>query len=132
MCIFIGLVATSSIFEIVHAMRHFFIPDKVVVLFFLIYRYTWVISAEYDNITRAMKARGFKPRTSVHTYRTVGYLIGSLLVKSYARAENIYKAMRCRGFNGQFWILDHFRISFRDVVAGAAFALYNTVILLVQ
>lgn len=130
MLIFIGLVATSTIFEIVHALRHFFIPDKLVVLLFLIYRYSWVIFSEYEKIIKAIKARGFKAGTSLHTYRTFAYLIGGLLVKSYLRGESLYRAMQARGFQGKFWLLDHFQFSTNDTLASLILTVANILIIL--
>ncbi|MEO0226303.1 MAG: cobalt ECF transporter T component CbiQ [candidate division WOR-3 bacterium] len=130
--ILISLVSTSSIFEIVHALRHLLIPDKLVVLFFLIYRYSWVIFYEYEKIKKAIKARGFKPKTSIHTYRTFAYLIGGLLVKSYIRGENVHKAMVSRGFAGKFWLLDHFRFKFSDALACIILTVWALLIVLIS
>ncbi|MEO0162388.1 MAG: cobalt ECF transporter T component CbiQ [candidate division WOR-3 bacterium] len=109
--ILISLIATSSIFDIVHSLLHLKIPEKLVFLFFLIYRYLWVLYDEYEKIMRAAKARGFKLRNSIHTYKTIAYIVGSLLVKSYNRADNLYRAMVGRGFCGKFWLLEHFKFS---------------------
>jgi len=38
-----------------------------------------------------------------------------LLVRSFDRAERIVAAMKCRGFRGRFYLLDHFAFSRRDV-----------------
>jgi cobalt/nickel transport system permease protein len=63
-----------------------------------------------------MIIRGFKPKTNFHTYKTFGYLIGMLLIRSYERSERIWNAMLCRGFQGRFYLLDHFKIEARDVI----------------
>jgi cobalt/nickel transport system permease protein len=74
-----------------------------------------------------MKTRGFRPRLSSHTYRTIGYLVGMLLVRSLDRSERVMAAMKCRGFRGQFYLLDHFAFSRWDiwfsVVAASALVL---------
>lgn len=128
--IFLGLSATSNIFEIVHALHHLFIPNKVVALFFLIYRYSWVIFYEYERLVWTLKARGFNPRTSLYTYRAYGYIIGGLLVKSYLHGENLYRAMLARGFNGKFYLLDHFSFSWRDGIAGIILGFGSILIIL--
>lgn len=119
--ILIGMLATSSIFDLGHGLIHLGAPKKLVFLFFLMYRYAWVTADEYDRIIRAVKARGFKMAASLHAYRTVGYVIGGLLIKSHRRAERLYQAMVCRGFDGTFWVLDHFRFGRRDLAAAAVF-----------
>ncbi|MDY6844080.1 MAG: cobalt ECF transporter T component CbiQ [Thermodesulfobacteriota bacterium] len=118
------LLATSKISALVHALRHLYIPDKLVQLFFFCYRYIHVIHIEYSRLRNAMKIRCFKPQTNIHTYKTYAYLIGLLLIKSYDRSERVYKAMLCRGFKGKFWVLDHFSLKRSDVVAGIIMVLY--------
>ncbi len=131
MFIIISLLATSSIFDIVHALLHLRIPKKTVFLFFLIYRYAWVLFDEYEKIMRAVKARGFTLRNSLHTYKTIAYIVGCLLVKSYNRAENLYRAMVSRGFRGEFWLLDHFKFSTLDILGIIALAFGNILIIII-
>jgi cobalt/nickel transport system permease protein len=38
-----------------------------------------------------------------------------LLVRSFDRAERIVAAMKCRGFRGRFYLLDHFHYSWGDL-----------------
>lgn len=130
MLILISLIATSSIFDIVHSLLHLKLPDKLVFLFFLIYRYIWVLYDEYEKIVRAAKARGFKLRNAIHTYRTIAYIVGSLIVKSYNRAENLYRAMVCRGFCGKFWLIDHFKFKFVDLLGVILFTVCIIVIII--
>jgi len=114
----IALLSTSSIFNLVHALRHLHFPDKLTQLFFFTYRYTQTIHSEYIRLNNAIKIRGFKPRTNFHTYRTYAYLIGMMLVRSYDRSKRVYNAMLCRGFKGKFLTLNHFVFKKSDFVAG--------------
>jgi cobalt/nickel transport system permease protein len=132
MLILVCFLATSSIFDIVHSMLHLRIPEKLVFLFFLMFRYIWVLSDEYEKMVKALKARGFKLGNSIHTYRTIGYIVGGLLVKSYNRAENLYRAMVCRGFNGKFWLLDHFKFSIIDIVGISLLTTLNLAIIIIK
>lgn len=45
-------------------------------------RYFDVLRREHHRLAAAMKVRGFRPRMDRHTYRTYGYLVGMLLVRS--------------------------------------------------
>ncbi|GAB5047429.1 cobalt ECF transporter T component CbiQ [Thermodesulfovibrio sp. TK110] len=112
----ITLLSTSSINALAHAMLHLKAPKKLVTVFFLFYRYITVIHDEYLKIKRAVIARGFVPKTSIHTYRTYAYIVGGMLIKSYERAEEIYKAMLCRGFQGYFPLFEHFHMRKIDVI----------------
>ncbi len=112
----LSLVSTSSVFSLVHTLDHFRVPQKLLYLLFLSYRYIYVVYAEYLRLRDAMRIRGFKPSTRVHTYKTFGYLIGMLLIRSFERSERIYNAMLCRGFQGRFFLLDHFKVVKKDIV----------------
>lgn len=104
----LALLATTPIFQLVHALSHLRVPMKLIQLFFFTYRYIHVIYLEYLRITQAMKIRCFYPKTNIHTYRNYAYLVGMLLIRSFDRSERVQKAMSCRGFKGKFWTLDHF------------------------
>jgi len=104
----IALLATCTVFTLVHALRHLRVPDKLVHLFFFTFRYLQVIHGEYLRLRAAMRVRCFRPRTDMHTYRSLAYLAGMLIVRSFDRSERVFQAMLCRGYDGRFWILDHF------------------------
>jgi len=112
----IALLGTTSIFTLVHALRHLHVPDKLVQLLFFSYRYIHVIYLEYLRLLNAMKVRCFRPRSNLRTYKAYAYLVGMMLLNSYDRSERVYDAMLCRGFKGQFWILDHFALKRGDVI----------------
>ena len=111
----IALLATTPIVALGHAMGLLRIPDMLIQLFLFTYRYIHVIFQEHDRFTKAMKTRGFVPRTNTHTYRSYAYLVGMLLVRSYDRAERIHKAMLCRGFRGKYHTLSQFSVTRGDV-----------------
>jgi cobalt/nickel transport system permease protein len=108
------LLGSLDIVTLGHALRHLGVPEKLTHLLLFTVRYLDVLHGEYVRLRTAMKMRGFRPRVSVHTYRTYGYLVGMLLVRSLDRSERIVAAMKCRGFRGQFYLLDHFAFSHRD------------------
>ncbi len=112
-----ALLSTSTVFGLVHGLHHLKVPNKLVHLFFFSFRYIHVIHTEYHKITNAMKARGFEPGTSLHTYRTYAYLLGTLFIKSSERSKRVYQAMICRGFDGTFWVFQHFSFRKRDFLA---------------
>ena len=111
----LALLSTSTIFSLAHALAHFRVPTKMVQLIFFSWRYFHVIDSEFHRMKQAIKVRGFEPGSNLHTYRTYAYLIGTLFIKSLERGERVYKAMLCRGFDGTFWLLSHFRLQRRDI-----------------
>ena len=113
----IALLGTTPIFTLAHALRHLYVPDKLIQLLFFSYRYIHVIYLEYVRLVNAMKMRCFHPRSDLHTYKTYAHLVGMMALKSYDRSERVHDAMLCRGFRGKFWVLDHFRLKRRDLIA---------------
>jgi len=117
MAVLIGLVASTSLLTLGHAMHDLKIPKKLVHLFFFTYRYIYVIHKEYLRLVNAMKVRGFRPGTNMHTYRTFAYLVGMLLVRSSDRADRVHSAMLCRGFRGNLYSLSAFSLRACDVIS---------------
>jgi cobalt/nickel transport system permease protein len=112
----IALLATTPIITLGHALGHLYVPSKLIHLLFFTVRYLQVLHLEYDRLRAAMRIRAFRPGTNLHTYRSLAYLIGMLLIKSFDRADRIRKAMLCRGFHGEFYLLSHFELQRIDVV----------------
>lgn len=125
----IALLGTSQIFTLVHALSHLWVPDKLVHLFFFCFRYIHVIHEEYHRLTNAMKIRGFKPKTDLHTYRAYAYLVGMLLVRSFDRSKRILQAMKCRGFKEKFYILHHYQMKQYDYALASSSIVFSVLIL---
>jgi len=81
----------------------------------LTYRYIFVLATELARLRIALRVRGYRNRASRHSYRTVGHVGGTLLVRGYERAERVGQAMRCRGFDGRFRSLAEFRTTTADL-----------------
>ncbi len=123
---FIALIATMSLATLGHALYRLRVPEKIVQLLLMTYRYIFVIEQEYLRLLRAAKIRGFRPGTNANTYRTYAYVIGMLFVRAVARAERVQQAMLCRGFKGKFHSLQEFQIT----SASWAFAILMSAIIL--
>jgi cobalt/nickel transport system permease protein len=121
----LALVGTMDPIAVGHALHHLKLPDKLIHLLLFCVRYIEVVGQEYRRLRWGMRVRGFCPRLSAHTLRSFGYLVGMLLVRSVDRSERILAAMKCRGFRGRFFLLDHFALRRRD----AWLALAGTLVL---
>jgi cobalt/nickel transport system permease protein len=109
--VFIAMIAPMPFNTLGYALEQLHFPPKMVYLLLLSYRYIFVIEAEYHKLIRAAKMRGFSPKTNLHTYKTVAWLVGMLFVRASKRADRVYQAMVCRGFNGRFYLLHQSEIS---------------------
>jgi len=116
----LGCLGSTRLDRLLHAMAHLRLPAKLVAVFFLFHRYVHVIHGEYTRLRAAMRARCFAPRFNTHTYKSLGYLVGMILVRAWDRAERVHAAMLCRGFTGTFWLIDHFHWRRRDTAFGLA------------
>jgi len=110
----IALIATVPVVTLGQSMHHLRLPEKLCHLLLFTYRYLYVFEQEFHRLVQAMKIRGFRPRTNLHTYRSYAYLAAMLLVRSYDRADRVYQAMLCRGFHGRFYSLRTFAWQRRD------------------
>ena len=89
----------TSTLKAAHALH---CPGLIVQLTVLTYRYLFLLLEELSRLRIALRVRGYRHRANLHSYRTVGHVTGTLLLRSYEQAERVGQAMRCRGFDGQF------------------------------
>ena len=106
----ITLIATMNFSILGYALNWLHVPDKIVHLLLMTYRYVFLIEQEYQRLIRAAQIRGFRPGTNLHTYKTYACIVGMLLVRSAVRADRVYKAMLCRGFKRKFYCLHEFSV----------------------
>jgi cobalt/nickel transport system permease protein len=123
--VLVGLVLlTTAPLEVTlkaaHALR---VPGLLVQLVLLSYRYLFLLADELTRLRVAVRTRGYRNAATWHSYRTVGNLAGTLLVRGSERAERVASALRCRGFDGRFRSLVEFHTTSRDVLAFVLLAL---------
>jgi len=109
-----AMISTMTIVTLGHALNLLHLPEKIVHLLLMTYRYIFVIEQEYQRLLTAIRIRGFRSDTSIHSYRTFAYLIGMLFVRASTRAQRVHHAMLCRGFRGRFYTLARFKPSVRN------------------
>jgi len=124
----LSLLGTSKVFDIAHALLFFKLPKALVVLLFFSFRYLHVIHAEFHSLQNAMDIRSFRPHTNIRTYRTYANLVGQLFVRSNDRATRIYQAMLCRGFTGDFPLIDSCSLRRNDCILGTIIILGSVTI----
>jgi cobalt/nickel transport system permease protein len=113
MLVWLTTAPLTDTLKAAHALR---VPGVLVQLVLLTYRYLFVLSAELNRLRIALRVRGYRNRANQHSYRTVGHVAGTLLVRGSEQAERVAQAMRCRGFDGQFRSLSEFRTGLGDIV----------------
>lgn len=112
----VTLTADMDIQLMGYALERLHLPLKLVFLFLFTCRYIHTIGEEWAKLQTAAMLRGFVPRTSLHTYKTIGNMIGLTLINSVDRSHKTYEAMLLRGFNEHFLILKELNAKTSDVV----------------
>lgn len=118
-----ALVGTIEPVALGHALARLGVPERLVHLFLFTLRHIHALFGEYARLRQAMRARAFTPRSDRHTWNTLGWLVGMLLVRSLERSRRTMAAMRCRGFQGRLYLLDDLAWSAADTRLGAGLAL---------
>lgn len=113
----LALVGTLEPVVLGHALARLGVPEKLAHLLLMTVRQIHLLHAEFLRLRQAMRARAFRPRSDRHTWRSYGWLMGMLLVRSLARSQRILAAMRCRGFQGRLYLLDSSRWGAMDTLA---------------
>jgi cobalt/nickel transport system permease protein len=109
------VMATAPFHQTMRAAQALGVPRALTQITLMAYRYVFVLRDEFLRIRAALRVRGFRAGTSLHTYRTFAHVSGTLLIRGDERAERVAQAMRCRGFDGRFRSLDVFRTRPIDV-----------------
>jgi cobalt/nickel transport system permease protein len=95
----IVLFGTTPFMTSVRALRALGLPEILADMTLLTYRYLHDLGRDLRTMQTAMRLRGFQGRGfRPRNLRMPAALVGSLLVRSYARSERVYQAMILRGY----------------------------------
>ena len=111
------LAATVRIDDLCAALRKIHVPDLMVTLLMLTYRYVSVLLEEASIMNEAyhLRAPGQK---GIHV-SAWGSFFGQLLLRSFDRAQELYESMLLRGYHGEFPWSDQRRETLKDVLYAA-------------
>lgn len=90
------LMAVTPVADLSGVLQRMRIPVKGVMLFEMTYRYIGVLLEETSSMFTAYQLRHRKARGL--EMRHMGSFVGSLMLRSFDRADRIYSAMKCRGY----------------------------------
>ena len=118
----IWLTSTTKLGNLLKGLEQLRMPKVIVMILSFMYRYIFVLVDEVMRMRRARDSRNFGG-SRLRQMRTIGYMIGTLFIRSYERGERVYAAMLARGFNGQSRTLDHLNFRQADAYFGIGFSL---------
>jgi cobalt/nickel transport system permease protein len=123
------LTATTSFNGVCLALERLRVPDVFVTQLLLLYRYIFVLGDEAVRMAQARRLRAFGSRGM--GLRVYTQMLGQLLLRTVARAQRVYLAMKCRGFDGRVRMARRLHFGTADLafVAGwsAVFVLFRAV-----
>ncbi len=114
------LVATTQFPDLMHALRHLRVPNVIVTVVSLMYRYLFVLSDEVLRLLRARESRSAVPAggkgggSVVWRAQVAGAMAGQLFLRSYERSDRVYSAMLARGYRGELLTLNPHVMKTRD------------------
>lgn len=115
------LVSLTGFNAVCSALIKFGVPRPFVVQLLVFYRYIFVLTDETDRMVRAGSFRAFNMK--MISFETFVSLTGNLLLRTLDRAERIYQAMCCRGFDGRIRMIRSMRIGHNEIIFVSFWAL---------
>ena len=94
------LIATTSLMEISEQLVRLRLPKLFCLVLIMTYRYISVLLNEAVSMHTAYTLRTGNQKGI--KMRDMGGFLGQLLLRSTDRAEQVYYAMKCRGFHGRY------------------------------
>ncbi len=93
------LISTTCHFKLYRGLVYLRVPKVILLQFILVFNYLLVLLQEANNIVHAYRLRSWGKSIKFYDYPCI---LGQLLLNTHARASQIYAAMLCRGFRGEY------------------------------
>jgi len=94
------LMSTTKLTELAFQLTRMKIPSILVLQLTMTYRYISVLLKEASTMFTAYMIRSTDHKGI--KFKDMGVFLGQLILRSMDRAERVYCAMKCRGFNGEY------------------------------
>lgn len=91
------LMATTTFDSIACELVHLKVPSIFVLQLVMIYRYIFLLVEESLTMIQAYQLKN--PIINKIAFKDMGSFLGTLLVRSFKRSNEVYNAMKCRGFD---------------------------------
>jgi ABC-type cobalt transport system, permease component CbiQ and related transporters len=105
---------STSFRQVTNALKFFFIPDIFIFVLDITLKYIVLLGEFTLNMLYALKCRSVGRNRS--KYISISGIAGIMFIKSKEMAEDMYAAMECRGFTGEYHIKRKFVFSFHDII----------------
>jgi cobalt/nickel transport system permease protein len=107
--------------NVLKALRVLRVPTILVVILGMTYRYIFLLLRTAHDMFESRKSRMVGRLDGRELRRMAGASAGVLLSKTLQLSEDVYLAMRSRGFQGDIYVLDEFHTAWLDWIMLALF-----------
>ena len=118
------LMATTNSPKLLSGLRAIGAPKVLLSVLMLSVRFLTLLAGEAGRMMRAYRLRANSPKGI--RIGDMGSFVGQLLLRSVDRAERVYKAMKLRGYSGEFPVRDAGRLT----ASSAAYAVLTSAAIL--
>ena len=108
------LLAGTGIHGVCFALEKLGVPRVFTVQVLFLHRYLFQLVHEGGRLLRARAVRSFGQQGL--SLAVFGSMTGHLLLRTLDQSDRIYRAMRCRGFDGHIHTTHHYRFTVRDAL----------------
>jgi cobalt/nickel transport system permease protein len=110
------LTNTTRFVELLRGLRRLGCPQILVLNLGFLYRYLFVLTEESMRMKQARDCRRVGRAPLREEFRILSSMLGTLLIRSFERAERMHYAMLSRGYSGEFPVVSPKRFSWHDLV----------------
>lgn len=111
------LILTTPWAHVLKALRVLRVPTLFVVILGMTYRYIFLLLQTARDMFESRQSRAVGTLDGPERRRVAAASVGVLLSKSLQLSNDVYLAMQSRGFRGEVYTLDDFRMAARDWLA---------------
>ncbi|MCX5791766.1 MAG: cobalt ECF transporter T component CbiQ [Elusimicrobia bacterium] len=108
----LALLSVTGMNGICEALARLGVPRPFVVQLLFLNRYLLALTGEAERMSRARSLRSSARK--IMDLRIYEQLLGQLLLRTLDRAERVYRAMLCRGFDGRIRVVRFSKIGSRE------------------
>lgn len=109
----VGILSHSTKWEMItSSLRKFYVPDIFILVLDITIKYIVMLGDFSLNMLYSLKLRSVGKNRSKYT--SLSGIAGTMFIKSKEMAEEMYYAMECRGFTGEYHIYGKSKLMFAD------------------
>ncbi len=120
---------TTPFPEVIRALKVFRAPDTFLIIIALSYKYLFIFAKTVEEMHLAKKSRLLRELRHRQARGWIAGRIAFIFRKTRLRAEELFKAMLCRGFSDSIKIYETAKLSRWDWVVGTSLFLVGSILL---